>query len=66
MLPNMLIDKSRFPAPTRIALIVCAPLCVLVNIVAVFLVVSGHHKQLGIGVGKLGDLDTVAVDRGVR
>jgi len=65
MLPNMLIDKSRFPAPARVALVVRAPLCVLANVVAVVLIVSGHHEEFCIGVGKLADLDTVTVDRGV-
>lgn len=65
MLPNVLINHRRFPAPARIPIIICAPPCLLANIITIFLVVSGHHEQLGIGVGKLRDLDAVAVHRGV-
>jgi hypothetical protein len=65
MLSNMLISKSRFPAPARIAVVICAPVRIFTNVVAIFFVVSGHHEQLGIGICKLGDLDTVTVDRDV-
>lgn len=64
MLSNLLINKSRFPAPACIAVVVCAPLCNLADIIAIFNVVSGHHEQLSISIGKLGNLDTVTIDRG--
>lgn len=65
MLSNIPISKRRFPASACIAVVVCAPSCALANIVAIFLVVSGHHEKLGVGIGKLNNLDTVSIDRSV-
>ena len=65
MLSNVLISKSRFPALACIAVVVCAPSCVLANVVAIFLVISGHHEKLGVGVGKLDNLDIVTIARSV-
>lgn len=62
MLSNVLISESSFPALARIAVVVCAPVRILADVVAIFFVVFGHHEQFGVGVGQLGDLDTVAVD----
>lgn len=65
MMPDVLIDQGRFPAPARIAIVVCTPFCVLADIVAIF-VGFGHHEQLGVGVGHFSNLDIVAVYGGVH
>ena len=65
MVSNVLISKSRFEAPARITVVIGAPVRVLADIVAIFFIVLGHHKQLSVGIGKLGNLDTVTIDRGV-
>jgi hypothetical protein len=64
VLSNVMISKSRFEAPARIAVVICAPIRILADIVAIFLVVLGHHEQLSIVISQLGDLGAVAVDGG--